>query len=46
MDPNAAADALRQALEDGDQDAAREYAQAIDQWVARGGFPPANDPRR
>lgn len=45
MDPNATAELLRQALEDGDTEAAQEYGRALDEWAAKGGFAPDNDPR-
>jgi hypothetical protein len=42
MDPNATLELIRQALRDGDREAAREAAENLNEWIARGGFPPSD----
>jgi hypothetical protein len=42
MDPNATLELIRQALRDGDREAAREAAENLNEWVGRGGFAPGD----
>lgn len=41
MDPNDALKNLKQALADGDLEAAKDYFEALDEWLSKGGFFPA-----
>ena len=46
MDPNVTFDQMIAALDAGDGETAREYAGYLNDWLQRGGFPPARDDYR
>ncbi len=42
MDPNAALHSLRLAIASGEYEIAADYAEALDEWLSKGGYLPSD----